>query len=187
MIRAFARLVFINLRRHKIRSVISIAGISFGVAAMLAVVSIVLGAIGMFQNILANESQYVVFEKDVSDLFFSSVTMEQIEELRKMPMLDRVDPMLVDQVEAALSGVNGVEKVEEVRIRWIGHELRAEAIIVSDGRLPLSEAHAIAEQARHRLLHEVPRLTEALIHSDPALNGQVTGHDLTAHHFTPQP
>ena len=81
MIRAFARLVIINLRRHKIRSVISIAGISFGVAAMLAVVSIVLGAIGMFQNILANESQYVVFEKDVSDLFFSSVTMEQIRDL----------------------------------------------------------------------------------------------------------
>jgi len=102
-------------------------------------------------------------------------------------LMDSVDPMLVYQVEAALSGVNGVEKVEEVRIRWIGHELRAEAIIVSDGRLPLSEAHAIAEQARHRLLHEVPRLTEALIHSDPALNGQVTGHDLTAHHFTPQP
>jgi putative ABC transport system permease protein len=100
MIRAFARLVFINLRRHKIRSVISIAGISFGVAAMLAVVSIVLGAIGMFQNILANESQYVVFEKDVSDLFFSSVTMEQIRELREMPILDRVDPMLVGIVSS---------------------------------------------------------------------------------------
>ena len=101
-------------------------------------------------------------------------------------LMDSVDPMLVDQVEAALSEVVGVEKVEEVRIRWIGHELRAEAIIVSDGQLPLSEAHAIAEQARHLLLHEVPRLTEALIHSDPALDGQVTGHDLTAHHFTPQ-
>jgi len=100
MIRALARLVIVNLRRHKIRSMMSIAGISFGVASMLAIVSIVLGAIGMFQNILANECQYVVFEKDVSDLFFSSVTMEQIRDLRGMPILDRVDPMLVGIVSS---------------------------------------------------------------------------------------
>ena len=99
-------------------------------------------------------------------------------------LMDSVDPSVVDQIEASLSGVDGVERVEEVRVRWIGHELRAEAIIVSDGQLPLSEAHAIAEQARHLLLHEVPRLTEALIHSDPAFDGEVTGHGLTAHHFT---
>lgn len=100
MIKAFARLVGVNLRRHKLRSMMSVAGISFGVAAMLMIVSIVLGAIGMFQNILANESQYVVFEKDVSDLFFSSITMEQIRALRELPMVERVDPMLVGIVSS---------------------------------------------------------------------------------------
>ncbi len=100
MNQAFAGLIFVNLRRHKIRSIISVAGISFGVAAMLAIVSIVLGAIGMFQNILANESEYVVFEKNVSDLFFSSVSMEQIRRLRALPMIERVDPMLVGIVSS---------------------------------------------------------------------------------------
>jgi len=100
MVRAFLRLIRVSLMRHKIRAAISVAGIGFGVAAMLTIVSIVLGAIGMFQSILANESQYVVFEKDVSDLFFSSVTMEQIENLRKMPMVARVDPMLVGIVSS---------------------------------------------------------------------------------------
>lgn len=99
-------------------------------------------------------------------------------------LMDSVDPSLVDQVEAVLASVDGVEQVEEVRIRWVGHELRAEAVIVSDGQRLHVEAHAIAEEARHRLLHEVPRLTEALIHSDPGSGGRVTGHDLTAHHFT---
>ena len=33
------------------------------------------------------------------------------------------------------------------------------------------------------LLHEVPLLTEALIHSDPGTAGTITGHELTAHHF----
>jgi cation diffusion facilitator family transporter len=99
-------------------------------------------------------------------------------------LMDSVDPELVDHVEAVLAGVDGVEQVEAVRIRWVGHALRAEAVIVSDGRLPLSEAHAIAEAAHHRLLHEIPRLAEVLIHSNPGTDGRSTGHDLTAHHFT---
>ena len=98
-------------------------------------------------------------------------------------LMDSVDPELVDQVEMVLSAVTGVQRVDTVRIRWIGHELRAEAIIVSDGQLSLAAAHAVAEEAHHRLLHEVPRLTEALIHSDPSAHGRAEPHALTAHHF----
>ena len=98
-------------------------------------------------------------------------------------LMDSVDPALVDQVEQVLGGVDGVERVGALRIRWIGHQLRAEATIASDGQLSLAEAHAIAEVAHHRLLHEVPRLSEALIHSDPSLQGEPAPHDLTAHHF----
>jgi divalent metal cation (Fe/Co/Zn/Cd) transporter len=96
--------------------------------------------------------------------------------------MDGVDPALVDQVERVLGSVPGVDRVGAIRIRWIGHELRAEATIGSDGRLSLV-AHVIAETAHHRLLHEVPRLAEALIHSDPDAGGETSGHELTAHHF----
>jgi cation diffusion facilitator family transporter len=98
-------------------------------------------------------------------------------------LLDSVDPELVDRVEQILAGVEGVDQVERVRIRWVGHQLQAEATIVSDAKLSLAAAHAIAERAHHRLLHGVPRLTEALIHSDPGTAGMATGHDLTGHHF----
>ncbi len=98
-------------------------------------------------------------------------------------LMDSVDPELVDQVERVLAGVEGVDQVERVRIRWVGHQLQAEATIVSDAQLTLAAAHAIAERAHHQLLHEVPRLTEALIHSDPGTRGTATGHELTAHHF----
>ena len=98
--KGFGNLTLVNLRRHKIRTAISVAGIGFGVAAMLTIVSIVLGAIGMFQNILARESHYVVFEKNVSDLFFSSVKMEQVEALRKLPEVEQVNPMLVGIVSS---------------------------------------------------------------------------------------
>jgi len=101
-------------------------------------------------------------------------------------LMDSVDPELVDRVEQVLAGVEGVDQVERVRIRWVGHQLQAEATIVSDAKLTLAAAHAVAERAHHQLLHEVPRLTEALIHSDPGTAGTVTGHELTAHHFAQQ-
>jgi cation diffusion facilitator family transporter len=102
-------------------------------------------------------------------------------------LMDSVEPGLVDQVETVLSRVEGVERVETVRVRWLGHELIAEARIVSDRDLSLAAAHDIAEEAHHRLLHDIPRLTEALIHSDPSdLTGQEP-HSVTAHHFGAEP
>ena len=65
----FLKLIVTNLLRHRIRSFISIAGIAFSVAAMLTVVTILQGAIGMFSGILSNDSEIIVFERNVSDLF----------------------------------------------------------------------------------------------------------------------
>jgi cation diffusion facilitator family transporter len=102
-------------------------------------------------------------------------------------LMDSVDPGLVSQVERVLSGVDGVLVVRSVRIRWVGHVLQAEATVVSDRDLTLGAAHAISEEAHHRLLHEVPRLGQALIHSDPSGQGSDEPHALTAHHFARQP
>src|SRR3954454_20732535 len=47
-------------------------------------------------------------------------------------LMDAVDPATVDQAEAAIRSVNGVEGVNDLRLRWIGHALRAEADITVD-------------------------------------------------------
>lgn len=93
-------------------------------------------------------------------------------------LMDAVDPHLVDAVESTARGTGGVLDVGDVRLRWIGHSLRAELEIVVDPSLSLTEAHDIAEETEHRLLHEVPRLTAAIVHADPAGHP----HDLTGHH-----
>jgi len=102
-------------------------------------------------------------------------------------LMDSVDPTLIDQVERVLAEVPGVDGVDAVRIRWVGHELRAEIQISSDPRLSLVEAHAIAEEAHHRLLHEVSRLAEAAIHTNPSGSSGHDSpgyHDVVAHHFS---
>lgn len=99
-------------------------------------------------------------------------------------LMDSVDPRLVDEVERVMTAVPGVEAIESVRIRWVGHELRAEVEIVSDSRLTLAEAHAITEEGHHRLLHDIHRLARATIHVSPGGGDGHDHHAETAHHFT---
>lgn len=101
-----------------------------------------------------------------------------------MRILDGVDPVIRDESEAVLAEVPGVEGVGEVRVRWIGHRLHAEAEVTVDESRTIAEAHDIAERARHALLHEVPHLASAIIHADPCGHGGSDPHAELAHHRT---
>ncbi|RAY11580.1 cation diffusion facilitator family transporter [Actinomadura craniellae] len=82
-------------------------------------------------------------------------------------LMDAVEPDLVARAERILAGVEGVRRVGAVRLRWVGHALRAEADIVLAPSLSLVQAHAVAVEAEHRLIHELPRLRAATVHTDP--------------------
>jgi cation diffusion facilitator family transporter len=90
-------------------------------------------------------------------------------------LMDAVDPELVDQAEAALLATPGVTGVRRVRMRWIGHSLHAEADLDIDGQVDAAEAHQLAHDAEHHLIHEVPKLRSAAVHAYPAQH-----HDLAA-------
>ena len=83
-------------------------------------------------------------------------------------LLDAVDPGLVDEVDTVVRHVPGILGVEEVRLRWIGHTLRAEIDATVDGALSLVEAHDAAHRAEAALVGALPRLTAASIHVSPA-------------------
>jgi cation diffusion facilitator family transporter len=97
-------------------------------------------------------------------------------------LMDAVDPDLVDAARTALSQVPGVLAAGQPRMRWIGHQLRAETTIVVDGSRSLRDAHRVAVEAEHALLHAVPRLTAAVIHADPAPVGPEDPHACLTHH-----
>jgi cation diffusion facilitator family transporter len=97
-------------------------------------------------------------------------------------LMDAVEPELVDTAEAVLRGVPGVQDVQTLRLRWLGHRLRAETDLTVDSRLSVIEGHAIADEAHHRLLHEVPRLDDATVHVNPSGRAGHYHHAATAHH-----
>jgi divalent metal cation (Fe/Co/Zn/Cd) transporter len=64
--------------------------------------------------------------------------------------------------------VPGVRAVRELRIRWIGHTLRAEADVSVDPDLSVAQAHELAHHAERHMLGDVRRLTAVTIHVSPA-------------------
>ena len=82
-------------------------------------------------------------------------------------LMDAVDPALVDQATAAVTSVAGIRAVRELRIRWIGHTLRAEVDATVDPGLTLTQAHDLVHHAETHLLAQVRRLTAATVHASP--------------------
>lgn len=97
-------------------------------------------------------------------------------------LMDAVDPALVDGAEASLRSVPGVQDVEQLRLRWVGHRMRAEAAVLVDPTITVVDGHEIAVQAHHQLLHDVPRLIDATVHISPTGPRGEEQHQRLAHH-----
>ncbi|HEX9132450.1 MAG TPA: cation diffusion facilitator family transporter [Ktedonobacteraceae bacterium] len=97
-------------------------------------------------------------------------------------LLDAVDPRIVPTIITTALAVPGVEAVTDIRARWVGHTLHVVMNIEVDAELTLSKAHAIAEEVRHRLFHDVKGISEVVIHTDPS-SASGDHHQETAHHI----
>jgi cation diffusion facilitator family transporter len=98
-------------------------------------------------------------------------------------LFDAVDPHVVPGILTTASSVAGVEAVSDIRARWIGRALHISMNIEVDPHLTLLAAHEIAEQVRHRLFHEIPGVSDVLIHTDPKSSDDTDFHQTLAHHL----
>lgn len=82
-------------------------------------------------------------------------------------MMDAVEPEIVDSIEEAAAGVPGVEGVESVRARWVGHRVHSEVEI----GVPESSSASEVARIRARLFAEakraVPRLERLVVEAVP--------------------
>jgi cation diffusion facilitator family transporter len=96
-------------------------------------------------------------------------------------MLDGADPKVVEELRHVAEHVPQVREVTEVRARWLGHRLHAELNIAVDHELTIAQAHAIAAEVRHQLLHHLNYLSLVVIHVDPANQSGETYHGISEH------
>ncbi|WP_243717295.1 cation diffusion facilitator family transporter [Actinomadura darangshiensis] len=97
-------------------------------------------------------------------------------------LMDAVDPDLTTQAHATLEAVPDVLDVGRVRLRWVGHRLEADCQIVVAPTLSVVDAHQVAVAAEHALLHSLPRLATAMVHTDPQQADGIDHHALLAGH-----
>jgi cation diffusion facilitator family transporter len=95
--------------------------------------------------------------------------------------LDGVDPKIIDELRHAATHVRGVEKVTDVRARWLGHRLYAEMNVAVAPQLSVEEGHALAKEVRHEAMHHVGYLSNVVIHIDPMPEAGEEFHRIHAH------
>jgi cation diffusion facilitator family transporter len=96
-------------------------------------------------------------------------------------LMDAVDPAVLALAERTAAQVPGVRTTDQLRMRWIGHELHAELAAGVDPQLTVERAHRLAHEVEHALVHAVPRLAAAMVHVEPASRA-AAAHDTLAHH-----
>jgi cation diffusion facilitator family transporter len=76
-------------------------------------------------------------------------------------MLDGVDPAVLDEVRHAAEHVPEIDRVLDVKGRWLGHRLHVDVAIAVDRDRPLAEAERVSESFRRELFRHVPALSVA--------------------------
>ena len=78
-------------------------------------------------------------------------------------MLDGVESGIVDEIHHAAEHVHGIERVQSVQARWIGHRLHADLAIKVADTATAKDVVAVTEALRGELFVHLPALSEANI------------------------
>ena len=96
-------------------------------------------------------------------------------------MLDGAEPQVIDEIRHVAAHVPEVKEVSEVRARWLGHRLHAEINLAVNPQMTIAQAHAVATEVRHQLLHRLSYLSLVVIHVDPADQSGEAHHRIEGH------
>jgi cation diffusion facilitator family transporter len=76
-------------------------------------------------------------------------------------LLDGVEPELVDRAEHAIEKVDGVDRIERVRLRWVGHRLHGDATVsVGDA---VDGLHEMANEIEERVRADIRKMDDFLV------------------------
>jgi cation diffusion facilitator family transporter len=101
---------------------------------------------------------------------------------RKMArrLLDGIEPELVEDAATAIESVDGVIAIDDLRVRWHGHQLHIAASVAVAPDLTVEDGHDIAHNVEHELHHRFSSPIVAIIHIEPYEH--TDSHETVAHH-----
>ncbi|WP_438353901.1 cation diffusion facilitator family transporter [Microbacterium sp. CJ88] len=78
-------------------------------------------------------------------------------------LLDGVEPELVDRVTHALGHVEGIDRIDRIRLRWNGHRLEGDAILTVDATASRERVDMIAVEANRNVRAHLPNVDEFVV------------------------
>ena len=100
--------------------------------------------------------------------------------------LDGVEPGIREEIRHAGEHVAGIERIVDVKARWLGHKLHTDVTIALDEAKSIGEANAIARALQGELRAHLPSFGTATIQFDSSSADAATG-KAHAHHHAPEP
>lgn len=78
-------------------------------------------------------------------------------------LMDAIDPRLMERAESAIRKHSEIREIVRLQMRWLGHQLYAEAVLAIDPALSVAESEPIIDHISHELYHALPNLADATL------------------------
>jgi cation diffusion facilitator family transporter len=129
----------------------------------LTSLAVVLGAIGVWSGFPLADA---IIGLIITVVIFGIVWQSAIAVFTRM--LDGVEPGILEEIEHAAEHIVGIDKVLEMRARWLGHKLRAEVDLGVNPALSVTDADRIADRFERELAAHLPALQEVHVRLRPS-------------------
>jgi len=129
-----------------------------------------LSSIGSFAGVLGARLGYPILDPIaaiVISLFILKVAFSIFKESIDRLVDHSCDEVETDKMVEALKTVPGILGVDDIKTRLFGSRTYVDVEIRADGEQKLVEAHAIAEDAHHKLEEEFPDVKHCTVHVNP--------------------
>lgn len=85
-----------------------------------------------------------------------------------MELIDTaVSPQLLNQINQIIRSVDGVEKIHQLRSRFMGSDVLIDVHVLVSPKISVSEGHYIAQHVHNTLLEQVDSIKDVIVHIDP--------------------
>lgn len=145
----------------------------------LTSIAVVVGVIGVWLGVERADA-VVGFLIGIAILWILVLSMRTV----GRRLMDGVDEGVTDRLTAAAEAVPGVRGVDRVRVRWSGHRMEGDTSVRVSRDLDVMEAHRIADEVEHEMLHAVPNVEAIVVHLHPVVADPAASnlHELSGHH-----
>lgn len=75
-------------------------------------------------------------------------------------------PELLKEIEQVIAQVDGIEKIHQLRSRFMGNDVLIDVHIMVSPKISVSEGHYIAQHVHHALVNQIASVKDVIVHVD---------------------